>query len=103
MHYNAPEWHIIVIACICSVIYGAAQPVPGILYGSVLGVSFSLDVTFEGKYKMYDILSCITINARKPAFQINDFSRLFSKSVRPHTAKVRNVRKVLDLEFEKSN
>jgi hypothetical protein len=49
MRYNAPEWHIIVIGCICSIIYGGFQPISGILYGSILGVSSLLIVAFKAE------------------------------------------------------
>jgi hypothetical protein len=42
LRYNAPEWYFIVIGCIGSITFGGLQPVPAILFGSILGVSFSL-------------------------------------------------------------
>lgn len=40
MRYNAPEWYLVVIGCINSVLHGGIQPILAILFGGVLGVSF---------------------------------------------------------------
>lgn len=39
MRHNAPEWYIIVFACISSFIHGGIHPMVGILFGGILGVS----------------------------------------------------------------
>lgn len=39
LRFNSPEWLIICIACIGSIVMGTAMPVFAILFGNILGVS----------------------------------------------------------------
>lgn len=39
LRFNSPEWLIICIACIGSIVMGTAMPIFSILFGNILGVS----------------------------------------------------------------
>lgn len=42
MKYNSPEWWIIIIGCISSIITGAGIPVYSVVFGNVVGVSINI-------------------------------------------------------------
>nr|CAD7263822.1 unnamed protein product [Timema shepardi] len=57
MHLNKPEWPYIFIACVCSIVMGAAMPVLAVLFGSliqVLGLPNRAEIHNEtNKYSIY--------------------------------------------------
>nr|CAD7434588.1 unnamed protein product [Timema monikensis] len=49
MHLNKPEWPYIFIACVCSIVMGAAMPVLALLFGSLIQVSLVYTITLTGE------------------------------------------------------